>query len=217
MKLITIFLIACLCLVEITCAQDVETVISNLQQKFEQVKEYSCMQETYEKSGEKTDSRIVKIFFRKPNLIRIEVLKGRDAGGIAIYKDNFVWGRQSGWLKGIRLKFKPADKTVLSLRGSKIYETGWYYLLNEILDQKNQGYLFGAAEAIFEKTPCLILTSIYTKGEASIRHKFFIDSQSYIITGHEYYEDDVLVSSGIYKDFIINSGLSDFLFDEKNF
>ena len=69
---------------------DTEMFFKNIRDKYEKVNSYSCTMEIYEKLGEKTEERTLRFYFKKPDLIRAEVTKGRDSGGVAIFKNNYV-------------------------------------------------------------------------------------------------------------------------------
>ena len=195
--------------------QDAGTIIADAGQKYEKAGGYCCFMEIREVRGPKTEDRLMKYYFRKPGTIRIEVLEGKDAGGVALYRDHFVWGRQSGILEAFRMKFRYTDRMVSSARGATMDQSGWGYMLDQVESASKKGSGFSVSE-VTGKYSCWVLSDLRQETGSS-GEKFYIDKETGVVSRHETYENGALVSRGIYRDFIINGKFDDALFDEKRF
>lgn len=217
MKAYFISLLLFLCLPAAASAGSEEAFIEDAARKYGAARNYACIMEVYERSGDKDSTRILRYYFRKPATIRIEILEGKDSGGVALYKNNWVWGRQSGLFRGIRLKFRPTDRMVVSDRGSTMDQSGWGYLLAELSRKKEQGFTLRAEETE-GMYPCRVISVSGPGGDtAVISEKFYIDGKTGAVIRHESYRDNALVSRSVFKDFVIDGSLDGSLFDEKKF
>jgi outer membrane lipoprotein-sorting protein len=111
----------------------VSFIIESFQRALDNVDDYQCIFEEYTALGKQEERRTFRYFFKKPRLIRMEILSGRDRGSIAVYKDGRVKGRKGGLLSFITLNLKLTDPRVTNIRGDRIDESDWFFLLQEVL------------------------------------------------------------------------------------
>ena len=195
--------------------QDAGTIIADARQKYEKVSGYCCFMEIREARGPKSENRLMKYYFKKPGTIRIEVLEGKDAGGVALYRDHFVWGRQSGILSAFRMKFKYTDRMVSSAGGATMDQSGWGYILDQIEGASKKENGFSVSE-ITGKYSCWVLSDLRQETGSS-GEKFYIDKETGVVSRHETFENGILVSKDIYREFVINGNFDPSLFDERKF
>jgi len=134
---------------------------------------------------------------------------------VALYRDRFVWGRQSGILSAFRMKFKYTDRMVASARGATMDQSGWGYMLGQIEGLSKKGNGLSVSE-VTGKYSCWVLSDLRQETGSS-GEKFYIDKETGVVSRHETFEDGILVSRGIYREFIINGSFDPALFDEKRF
>ncbi len=98
------------------------------------VRDYTCVMEVYERKGRKERFRVYKYSFMRPKWIKMIVIEGSDKGGKAAYnpENGKVYARKPGLAGKIRIKLSPDNPLVKSLRGTKITESDFGYLLLEI-------------------------------------------------------------------------------------
>ena len=111
-------------------SQECKNVIESALKKWNALQDYSCQMYTYNKKDEKVDERIYQYKFLKPNYVYMKVLKGKSKGAKVFYdpQKNKVRGCKKIFFT-ICKTFDPSHKKVTSIRGVKVYETSFGYIL----------------------------------------------------------------------------------------
>jgi hypothetical protein len=101
---------------------------------WEGVKDYTCIMESYNRLGDKEEYKTYEYWYLKPGYIRMKVIKGKGKGGEAYYdpKLNKVRGHKGGFFSFVKLTLKPDDKRVTSIRGVRIDQTTFGYILGQL-------------------------------------------------------------------------------------
>lgn len=192
----------------------VPSVLNLLTARYEEINNYHCTIENYEKSGRKTMSRTIDYYFMKPDCIYVKVIKGKNQGSTAMYRDNKVKAFMGGILSVFKIVFEPTDKKVLSLRGHRINESGWGHSLEFIDKIIGLNWTSTITSAPEENTnQWLLELSTETAGNPSMLLRYMIDPREKLITAVEYYENGELLSKTGYKSIEINVELDRKIFE----
>ncbi len=187
-------------------AQECTSIISDALKRWEDIKDYSCQLYTYNRAGKEEDERVYEYKFMKPNYVYMKVLKGKSKGAKVFYdpNKNKVKGCKKVLFTVCRT-FDPSAKKVTSIRGVKVYETSFGYILN-------------TAKAYLEKgKPC----RVYKEGDYTVveletdtpifqdivKEKLFFDSTGFPVKWERYAKDG-LVYKLVCTNVKINSGLT---------
>ncbi len=186
--------------------QECTSIILNALKKWENVKDYSCEMYTYNRVGKKIDERVYEYKFMKPNYVYMKILKGKSKGAKVFYdpQRNKVKGCKK-ILFTICKTFDPSAKKVTSIRGVKVYETTFGYILNIAKTYLDKGkpckvYQESNYKVIEVETDKPIFQDI-------IKEKLFFDSTGFP-TRWERYAKDGLVYKLVCNQININNGFT---------
>ncbi|MEN3045619.1 MAG: hypothetical protein ABDH49_01330 [Candidatus Hydrothermales bacterium] len=131
----------------------IDFIIKECEKKWESIRTYTCIYESYQKKEDREDKRKYYVEFKKPLWIRLKVLEGKDSGSEVLYnpEKNIVRGRKGGVLKGIVLTLSPDDKRVTSLRGFKLYHAGIGEIYRRMFEYYKRGFPSRILETFKEK------------------------------------------------------------------
>jgi outer membrane lipoprotein-sorting protein len=113
-------------------AANTAPAITEFDETFATVKDYTCLLHVHEAKGTATQDRVYQYSFMKPHYVKTLIIDGdgKGSGGVWVGGDQ-VSGHQGGILSGIHLKVDLHDRRAVSLRGVTIPEG----LLQHIVDE----------------------------------------------------------------------------------
>jgi len=107
-------------------------VVSNMDEAFSRIDGYTCTADAHYVKGKSREDKIYKISFRRPELVRVEVLKG-DSGAVAVLdKEGKVKGIKGGWLSWIVLTLDLDDPLVTTIRGHTLKQSHFRHFIDEM-------------------------------------------------------------------------------------
>ncbi len=98
------------------------------------VKDYTCTMESYNRLGDKEEKKTYRYWYLKPGYIRMKVIEGKGKGGEVFFDPtrNKVRGHKGGFFSFIVLTLEPTDKRVVSIRGVRVDQTSFGYILDQL-------------------------------------------------------------------------------------
>lgn len=194
----------------------VETIIQDMKARYSEVMDYQCILETYETTGKKTSWDMMRLYFKKPKLIRVEIFTGTHKGSEAIYRDNKVCGHKAGLFGFIWMTLKADEKMAKSIRGNRMDESDWGAIVDSAVQylEKGEVRLIGQWKVDDRQTYLLEMVPKDSQIHQSVtKERIWVSIEEKIpIKYNQYEEKDELVLSKTYRDIKINVGLEDQLF-----
>ena len=106
-----------------------------MQQKFQSLRDYQCTFESYTARDEESRAAVFSFYFKKPEMIRMEILEGKYPGSVMLYNPQVIRDKvrvQVGnpalaVLQKIILGeyFELHSKWTVDLRGKGVHESSW--------------------------------------------------------------------------------------------
>jgi outer membrane lipoprotein-sorting protein len=192
-----------------------DEVLASMERAYESIFDYQCRLETLSFLGKKREERLINFYFKKPKLIRMDILKGNrpfDGGTVGVYLGgDKVTGHRGGILKGIILNLPKESSLTTTIRGVTFDESDLETVLRNLYF-----YRANAEIAVRETDGAYFFTCITDNPEENdgiSKDLVWIDKGSLLITRNERYEGETLVQAANWRGFIINVGLPIELFD----
>lgn len=188
-------------------ASSPQEIINLLSQRFSGLKDYQCqvINTTFKNGQPKQDGH--KYFFKKPQLIRLEVNIGKDKGAVAVYnKLGKVRAHAGGLLGLITITMEPNDKRLQDDDGSTFVESHFGTTIKDIEKAISSGTVTTS-----EITRDHLLYQIQVD-RTNKRDIIIIDSQSMLPVSWDSYRDGKLESKTEWKNVQVDIGLADSLF-----
>lgn len=136
---------------------EAEETIQAMQNVMKSVNCYQAQMIYHQVKGNKTEDRTVEFTYKRPGWIRNHIIKGKDAGTIAVYDPGKgIITARLPWLL-LPVTFDPGDARALTLRGERMYETHLFALLRRVDWFHNNGEIRFVREDTFEGKRCRIL------------------------------------------------------------
>ncbi len=193
----------------------VEKKIDEIKRNYEKIHDYQCRLVESCRNNNRYESRIINYYFKKPKMIRMDILSGNrpfDAGSVGVYTDgDKVRGHRGGPLKHIQLNLSKHNPLATTIRGVSIDESDMETVLQRLeffltngtislqIDYKNLIFICHPFDA--------------EENEGITKDIVWVDRVNLLIVRNERYENEVLVQEVEWKDYIINAGLPDKIFD----
>jgi outer membrane lipoprotein-sorting protein len=99
-------------------------LLKQVQQRFDTLKDYQCIFVTTGYKNGKVKEETNNYFFKKPQLIRLEVTSGKDKGAVAIYNRQGKVRAHAGGLLGVfKITMEPNDKRLLDSEGNSFVDS----------------------------------------------------------------------------------------------
>lgn len=187
-----------------------------MQAKYSQMTDYQCILQTYETTGEKTTRDTMRLYFKKPKFIRMEIFEGTHKGSEAIYRDNQVRGHKAGLFGFIWMTLKADEKLAKSIRGNRMDESDWGAMVNTAVQylEKGEVRVMGQEKVDDRETYLIEMVPKDSQIHQSItKERIWVDIETKIpIKYTQSEEKDELVLSKTYRDIKIDVGLKKELF-----
>lgn len=190
-------------------------VVDRLEARLHSVTDYQCVMESETVGDRDRQKGTYRIWFRKPDLIRIKVERGSHRGSeISVTSRGNVRAHGGGILKPIVTTMKKTDSRLKDPRGSYAWESdfGTYYRkLREKLGTAEKAEVKpmpGAADR-------LLMEITYRDPERNrrVNEVWTIDSANWLLLKDEAYEEDRQVARIEFREYRENTGLKEDFFD----
>jgi len=194
--------------------EDIKAFLGNLEKAILAMNTYRCIMESENWRGTLYERKISRLQFKKPNLLRLDVLEGKKRGSaVVLNKEGIIRGRNS-W--GLKKTLKPTDKRLKNIRG-------YTFLNSSLIDKVNR-----LKKHILETGCGATLTEEDYDSKAAYRlhiehigadnplttEDIWFEKGSYIMLRNIKYEGDNKVTDISWHDFEIDILLDDSIFEQ---
>ena len=175
---------------------------------WEGVKDYTCIMDSYNRLGDKEESKTYQYWYLKPGYIRMKVIKGKGKGGEVYYDPTRkkVRGHKGGFLSFVVLTLDPNDKRVTSIRGVRVDQTTFGYILAQLKPYVDAGECQVVEENGMKGPVCTAGNQAY-HGDIW-KEKVLFDQNNLPVVWERYGKDGTLLYRLVCRDVKLNSGLT---------
>jgi len=175
-------------------------------QAWQGIKDYTCILSSYNRLGDKEEYRTYEYWYLKPGYVRMKVIKGKGKGGEAFYDPHRhkVRGHKGGFFSFVVLTLEPTDKRVTSIRGARVDETTFGYILSQLKPYIDHGQC-EVAQGNFVTVSCK--SPVPYHGDI-FSEKVVFNNQLFPVVWERYGKDGTLLYRLECKDVRINKGLT---------
>jgi hypothetical protein len=114
-------------------------IAARLQERFHQMQDYQCVMRSETRAGTKADALTLRIWYRRPGLLRLRVLRGRHRGSeLLLGGDGVLHGRRGGLLRPFSERLDRSDPSLRSLRGLPAWEVDFGSFLHSMEQRISQ-------------------------------------------------------------------------------
>jgi outer membrane lipoprotein-sorting protein len=186
-----------------------------IKSRYELIEDYQCRMYEFSIAGSKREERIINYYFKKPKLIRMDILEGSrpfDSGSVGVYTGgDKVTGHRGGIMREIVITVKKNSVLATTVRGESIDQSDMLTVIERM------GYLLeiGGVDLVEKNTHIEFAFTPFdpSQNEGISRDVVWIDCRTMLIIRNERYEEEKLVQKVTWKDYIINAGLPREFFD----
>ncbi|MDB4349590.1 hypothetical protein OAA99_01395 [Omnitrophica bacterium] len=192
--------------------EDVKIFLKKLEGAIGNMNTYRCVMTSENWKGRKHEYKVSRLQFKKPNLMRLDVLKGKKKGStVVLNKEGKIRGKNS-W--GLRKTLKPTDKRLKNIRG-------YTFLNSSLLDKVERikrhilekGFEAALEETEWEGRPAYHLHIDYSDPDSPVTDEdIWFNKETYATLKNLKYEGETKVTDVTWQDFEINIPLDDKLF-----
>jgi outer membrane lipoprotein-sorting protein len=190
-------------------------VFEAMRSRYEEVRDYQCRLLEWSAEGGRYEKRTINFYFKKPKLIRMDILKGNrpfDSGSVAVYLGSGkVSGHRGGVLKDIVLNVAKTSALATTIRGVAIDESDMETVLNKIPFYLENGTILMSEGDDVYVFVCVPFDP--SENEGISKDILRIDKKSLLVLYNERFVGDSPVQKVEWRDYIVNAGLPDELFD----
>jgi hypothetical protein len=190
-----------------------DEVIRRAEERFRTLNDYDCLADTDTRAGKKSASGTYHLWFKKPEMVRIRVIRGGHRGSeVAIDANGKVRGREGGLLKPFVVGLSKTDRRLRSIRGVPITELDWGSFYKTYHERAARaGAHTTLAPRASDEAPYLV-TVTYTDKGLRMRETFRIDPMRWIMLEGEVFEEDVRVDHIVFREAHLDVGTSERFF-----
>jgi len=211
------FLAAFLALPVYAASRTPQEYLDRVKEYYALIGDYQCRMNEFSIGGGRREERIINYYFKKPKLIRMDILDGNrafDPGSVGVYTGgDKVSGHRGGIMKDITLNISKNSTLATSVRGETIDQSDMLTVI-----ERFQFHIRNSEISLREKASHVEFSFIPydpSANEGITRDVIWIDLETMLIIRNERYEGKDLVQQVIWSDYIINAGLPDELFDAR--
>ncbi len=187
-------------------------VAARLQSRFEHLADYECLLRTESRADGKVEAGVFRLWFRRPGMVRLRVLKGRRQGSeLVLQADGTLRGRRGGLLRPFSRRLDRADRSLRGLRGQPAWELDFGSFLRA---QRERLALPGTTAVVHPATgvdPTVRLEVRYRPpGAASaLRDVWTINPSEWLLTSADIFDGETRVDHVEFTEVRLNTGLKD--------
>jgi outer membrane lipoprotein-sorting protein len=186
-----------------------------IEARYSLIDDYQCRMREFSIGNGRREERIINYFFKKPKLIRMDILDGNrtfDRGSVGVYTGgDKVSGHRGGIMKDITLSISKNSALATSVRGETIDQSDMLTVIERF------AYHVKNSTITVREKPSHI-EFVFVPAEPSLndgisRDIIWIDREILLVIRNERYEGNKLVQQVIWSEYILNAGLPLELFD----
>jgi len=191
---------------------DVEDFLEDFKDAIDEKESYTFLMSIENWKGKKHEKIINRFYFKRPNLLRLEVLKGRRRGSVVLLnKDGKIRGRNSF---GLTLTLKPTNRRLQNIRGGTFLRASLSDKWSRINDQiMNKGCRATIKEEEWGEREVYRLHIYHNNTyDDATDEDLWVDEETFFILKNVIYVDDKIVSDVNWSEWETNTPLDDSLF-----
>jgi len=192
--------------------KNVKAFLNNLENAIYKMDTYKCKMFSESWKRKKHEYKIMEFYFKKPNLMRMDVLEGDKAGSVVLLnKEGKIRGKNS---MGMKKTLKPTDGRLKNLRGATFMQSS----LLDMLDRLKAHVLERGCKATLMEEECMKRPAYHLHIEHNDAddpvtfEEVWYDKGTYFIIKKIKYEGNAKVADTVWEDCQINIPLDDSLF-----
>lgn len=185
--------------------------ITAFEEIFSKVNDYTVTVHAHEVLGDQTQDRVYRFWYKKPHLVKTQIVSGPGAGGGGVWNGgDTVSGHQGGILSFIHLKVGIHDGRATSLRGYTIpdgvltYQVAKYTTMKGTLSERNGPAIGGQETTLVELK---VAPGAGEPGET--RAVIYFSKATHMPVAQVRWAGDKIVSQEFWTDLHTNVGLKD--------
>ncbi len=191
---------------------DVRTFLNNLEDAIYKMDTYSSTMVSENWKGKKHEYKVTEFKFKKPNLIRTDVIEGDKKGSTVILnKEGKIRGKNA---MGLRKTLKPTDSRLKNIRGATFMQASFIDMIDKLKDHiLERGCRARVVEERYMDGPSYHLIIEHSDDDDPVTlEEIWYDKDTYFIMKKLKYEGEKKVTDITWKDREINVPLEDSLF-----
>jgi outer membrane lipoprotein-sorting protein len=191
--------------------------LARMRRRLDSIRDYRCLYASAAVKGPRREESVMKYFYKKPGLIRAEIIDGAHQGTILIAREGKVRAQPAGILSAFVFKFPADHPRVTDPRGNRLEETSWEFFVDEHLARLDLLRLLSARRETLDGEEALVLEAASadparTRGIA--REVLWVSVADDVLLRVEMHDArGLLVQEARFTDIILDPGLPDSLFE----
>lgn len=193
----------------------VEDVLDKVREKWNSVEDYHVKMRSRNRLGEQQDEKKYDFYYKKPHLVRMEVIEGDKKGSVLVLQsDKTIRGKTGGVLGFVSVTLAPDDERIKNLRGREFYKADWGTVIKEYIAGYKAGYTMQLLkDEVFNNVDCWVLEANWKEaGNPITTDRIYVDKESHLVLCRKQSEGATLVNEVVWWDVQINPGLAADLF-----
>ena len=186
-------------------------------ERYESIRDYQCRIDTYCTDGRSNEHRILNFYFKRPRLIRIDLLWGNkpfDSGSVGVFLGgDMIEGHRGGLLSSLTMTIPKKSPLATTLRGEAFDEIDMEAILSKLYFYIRNGEVRVGRDGNAFWISCVPFDASENGGIS--RDIAWFDGKTLTITRSQRYEGASLVQEAVWTNYIINAGIPNRLFDPK--
>ena len=186
------------------------TVAQRLQGRFDRIRDYECVIRTETHAGSRVEAAAFRLWYRKPGLLRLRVLRGRRQGSeLVVGSDGVLRGRRGGLLRPFSRRLDRSDPALRSLRGQPAWELDFGSFLRAMHERMALPDSTAIVRMPAAAEPHLRLEVRYRPPGAAhfLRDIWFIDPALWLIAAGDVFDGDTRVDHIEFSAIRVDTGL----------
>jgi outer membrane lipoprotein-sorting protein len=195
-----------------------ESTLKRMKARFEALQDYSCLIESYVTDGRRCQESLFRYFFKKPNLIRLEVVTGENAGATLLFRGEKVRAKLSSLLFFLTFTFPLDHPQVTDVRKNRLDQSSWGYFIDRHLQSLDQLKVLSSRRD-FQDGGEVMVYELSSRDPAQTqgisRETIWISASEALLLRYEMFDGQGRLAQAVrYLNIELDSGLSDSLFTD---
>jgi outer membrane lipoprotein-sorting protein len=192
--------------------------LHRMKERFDALNDYQCSFDSFVTDARRTQKWTYRYFFKKPDLIRMEIVAGDNKGAILIVRDGKVRAKPAGLLSILTLTLKPDDPKVIDVRKNRPDQTSWDYYLDQHLLTLDRAVVLSSGRETLDGRSVLvyeIASRDPARTQGIAREKLWVAVPDDLPVRYEMFDAaGRLVLMAHFKDILLDQNLPDSLFKD---